>query len=80
MASGGNALADAIVTYVRETRIEALPSPTEPSFYPDVKMLLAAMLKQERLAFDVITNTSETGGMPNFVLGDSSGFVGVLAR
>lgn len=51
-----------ISAYVCETRrLESLPSSTELSFYPDVKALLSAVLKHERLAFDVITSTSEAG-------------------
>ena len=74
-------LADALWAYVRETRrLEGVPSSTEPSFYPDVKMLLTALLRQERLAFDVITSTSEDSGMPDFVLGDASLFVGVFGE
>jgi len=46
--------------------------------------LLNAVLKSERLPFDVITGTSEGGArrrdMPDFVLGDSSLFVGVMAK
>ena len=71
-------LAETIFNYVRETRkLETLPSSTETSFYPDLKVLLSAVLKSERLPFDVITGTSERGDMPDFVLGDSSLFVGV---
>jgi hypothetical protein len=71
-------LAEVITTYVRETRrLEKLPSSTETSFCPDLKLLLSGVLKGERLPFDVITGTSESGGMPDFVLGDSSEFVGV---
>jgi hypothetical protein len=74
-------LVEVILTYVRETRrLESLPSSTEPSFYPDVKVLLSAVLRNERLPFDVITGTSEDGGMPDFVLGDSSLFVGVYGE
>jgi hypothetical protein len=78
-------LAEVICTYVRETRrLEGLPSSTETSFYPDLKALLNAVLKTERLPFDVITGTSETGpqrrDMPDFVLGDSSLFVGVYGE
>src|SRR6266849_3478370 len=78
-------LAELISTYVRETRrLEALPSSTETTFYPDLKVLLNAVLKSERLPFDVITGTSEGGGrrrdMPDFVLGDSSLFVGVYGE
>lgn len=74
-------LADAISIYVRETRrLESIPSSTETTFYPDVKLLLNGILKQERLPFEVITGTSEAGGMPDFVLGDSSLFVGVFGE
>jgi hypothetical protein len=74
-------LADAILMYVRGTRrLESIPSSTESSFYPDVKVLLTALLRQERLAFDVITSTSEDSGMPDFVLGDASLFVGVFGE
>ena len=78
-------LSEAITDYVRETRrLESQPSSTETSFYPDLKLLLNALLKSERLPFDVITGTSEGGGrrrdMPDFVLGDSSLFVGVYGE
>jgi hypothetical protein len=49
-------LGEVISTYVRETRrLESLSSSTETSFYPDLKALLSAVLKSERLAFDVMT-------------------------
>lgn len=78
-------ITDAISTYVRETRrLESVPSSTETSFYPDIKALLSAVLKSERLPFDVITGTSEGAtrrrDMPDFVLGDSSLFVGVYGE
>jgi hypothetical protein len=79
-------LAEAISNYVRETRrLESLRSSTETTFYPDLKTLLHTVLKSERLPFDVITGTSEGGGergrdMPDFVLGDSSLFVGVYGE
>jgi len=71
-------LQDAVLAYVR--RLDSIPSSTEPSFYPDVKVMLTALLRQERLAFDVITSTSEDSGMPDFVLGDASLFVGVFGE
>lgn len=53
-------LVEVISTYVRETRrLESLPSSTETTFYPDLKLLLNAVLKSERLPFDVITGTLE---------------------
>lgn len=74
-------LTEMVSNYVRETRkLESLPSSTETSFYPDLKTLLSAVLKSERLAFDVFTGTSESGDMPDFVLGDSSLFVGVYGE
>lgn len=78
-------LPEAIGTYVTATRsIEALPSSTESSFYPDIKVLLSAVLKAERLPFDIITGTSEARArgrdMPDFVLGDSSLFVAVYGE
>jgi hypothetical protein len=43
-------LVEGISTYVRETRrLESLPSSTEMTFYPDLKLLLSAVLKSERL-------------------------------
>src|SRR5262249_50259528 len=55
---------DAVANYVRETRrLESLPSTTETSFYPDLKTLLSAVLKNERLPFEVIIGTSEGGAL-----------------
>jgi hypothetical protein len=46
--------AEVISTYVRATRrLESLPSSTETTFYPDLKLLLSAVLKIEQLPFDV---------------------------
>ena len=78
-------LAEVIANYARETRrLEGMPSSTETTFYPDLKTLLNAVLKSERLPFDVVTGTSEGGArrrdMPDFVLGDSSLFVGVYGE
>src|SRR6266850_1524153 len=78
-------LSEIIAGYVSETRkLESLPSSTETTFYPDLKALLNAVLKSERLPFDVITGTSEGGArrrdMPDFVLGDSTLFVGVYGE
>jgi hypothetical protein len=71
----------ALATYVAETRrLDALPSSTETSFYPDLKLLLSTVLRSERLPFEVITGTSEAGDMPDFVLGDSALFVGVYGE
>jgi hypothetical protein len=55
-------LSEIISHYVSETRrLEALPSSTETTFYPDLKTLLNAVLSSERLPFDVTTGTSEGG-------------------
>jgi hypothetical protein len=52
-------LAEVLSDYVRDTRrLESLPSSTETTFYPDLKLLLNAVLKSERLPFDVISETS----------------------
>lgn len=70
-----------ISSYVFEThKLESVPTATEPSFYPAVRALLQAVLKAERLPFDVVIATSEAGDMPDFVLGDSSLFVGVYGE
>src|SRR4051794_40715145 len=76
---------DAIAHYVEKTRkLEALPSSTETSFYPDLKQLIVEVLRAERLPFDVVTGTSETRSrgrdMPDFVLGDSTFFTGVYGE
>ncbi len=78
-------LAEVISAYVQESRrLDSLRSSTETTFYPDLKLLLNTVLKNERLPFDVITGTSEGGirqrDMPDFVLGDSSQFVGVYGE
>lgn len=74
-------LSEALSSYVAQTRhIDALPSSTEASFYPDLKQLLTTVLQSEKLPFEAITNTSESGDMPDFVLGDSSLFVGVYGE
>jgi hypothetical protein len=55
-------LSEIVSDYVQETRrLEALPSSTETTFYPDLKTLLNAVLRSARLPFDVITGTSEGG-------------------
>lgn len=64
--------------------MEALPTSTETTFYPDIKSLLTAVLRLENLPFDVRTGTSEKGksshDMPDFVLGDGAVFVGVYGE
>jgi hypothetical protein len=70
----------AITEYINETRkLDTLPSSTEASFYPDLKLLLSAVLKSERLPFEVITSKSESGDMPDFILGEGL-FVGVYGE
>src|ERR1700674_3771947 len=78
-------LQDAVALYVAETRkLDALPNATETTFYPAIKTLLTAILKAERLPFDVITGTSESRekgrDMPDFILGDASLFVAVYGE
>jgi len=78
-------LAEAVATYCADTRnLEALPTTTETTFYPDVRSLLSAVLKAEKLPFDVRTGTSEKGkgshDMPDFVLGDGALFVAVYGE
>lgn len=78
-------LSEAVATYCSDTRnLEALPTSTETTFYPDVRSLLSNVLKAEKLPFDVRTGTSEKGkgshDMPDFVLGDGALFVGVYGE
>nr|MDQ3081554.1 N-6 DNA methylase [Gemmatimonadota bacterium] len=78
-------LSDSIASYCTDTRnLEALPTSTETTFYPDIRSLLTAVLKSEMLPFDVRTGTSEKGknshDMPDFVLGDAALFVGVYGE
>lgn len=78
-------LSEAIATYCSDTRsLEALPTSTETTFYPDIRTLLTAVLRHEHLPFDVRTGTSEKGAnspdMPDFVLGDGALFVGVYGE
>jgi hypothetical protein len=74
-------LATLAAHYVAETRkLAAIPSSTEPTFYPEIKSLLAAILKESGLPFEIRTSTSETKGMPDFVLGDGAMFVGVYGE
>ncbi|RSV32153.1 N-6 DNA methylase [Sphingomonas sp. ABOLH] len=78
-------LLTAVATYCDETRkLQSLPTTTETTFYPDIKVLLAALLRSEGLPFDVRTGTSEARqagrDMPDFILGDSTLFVGVYGE
>jgi Type ISP C-terminal specificity domain/N-6 DNA Methylase len=78
-------LSQAISTYCSETRaLEALPTSTETTFYPDVRTLITSVLRTEKLPFDVRTGTSEKGStshdMPDFVLGDGALFVAVYGE
>lgn len=75
----------ALIDYVSETRrLDSQPSSTENTFYPAIKNLLTAVLKEQRLPFDVRVNTSQAKGkardMPDFVLGDDKMFVGVYGE
>ncbi len=78
-------LSESVATYCADTRnLEALPTSTETTFYPDIRTLLTAVLKTENLPFEVRTGTSEKGkgarDMPDFVLGDGGLFVGVYGE
>lgn len=78
-------LSESIAIYCADTKtLEALPTSTETTFYPDIRTLLTAVLKHEKLPFDVRTGTSEKGtashDMPDFVLGDGALFVGVYGE
>lgn len=78
-------LSEALATYCSDTKVlETLPTSTETTFYPDIRTLLTAVLKSEKLPFDVRTGTSEKGkashDMPDFVLGDGAMFVGVYGE
>lgn len=78
-------LSHAIATYCSDTRaLEALPTSTETTFYPDVRTLITSVLRTENLPFDVRTGTSEKGitshDMPDFVLGDGALFVAVYGE
>lgn len=78
-------LADTFLEYVSETRhLDSQPSSTENTFYPAIKTLLSAILKEGRLPFEIRVNTSESRAksrdMPDFVLGDDKMFVGVFGE
>ena len=78
-------LAASLIDYVTETRhLHAHATSTEGTYYPAIKALLAAILKEGRLPFEVRVNTSEAKGkardMPDFVLGDDKMFVGVFGE
>lgn len=75
----------AVVDYVLETRaLESHATSTENSFYPAIKNLVSAILKERGLPFGIRVNTSEAKGkvrdMPDFVLGDDKMFVGVYGE
>jgi hypothetical protein len=70
-----------IANYVAQTKkLAGIPSSTESTFYPDIKTLLAGILKEHTLPFEARTSTSEAKGMPDFVLADSAMFVGVYGE
>ena len=67
--------------YVAETKkLAAISTSTELTFYPEIKSLLTAILKDSGLPFEIRTSTSEGQGMPDFVLGDAAMFVGVYGE
>ena len=78
-------ISSSIIEYVMETRqLDSLPTSTENTFYPAIKNLISAILKECHLPFEVRVNTSEAKGkardMPDFVLGDDKNFVGVYGE
>lgn len=75
----------ALIDYVSETRrLDSQPSSTENTFYPAIKVLISAVLKERLLPFEIRVNTSEAKGkardMPDFVFGDDKMFVGVYGE
>jgi hypothetical protein len=75
----------ALANYVTETRhLDSQPTSTENTFYPAIKALISAVLKERRLPFEVRVNTAETKSkardLPDFVLGDDKMFVGVYGE
>ncbi|MGK6317091.1 N-6 DNA methylase [Neorhizobium sp. DT-125] len=78
-------IAATVLEYVSETRhLDSQPTSTENTFYPAIKVLLSAILKEDRLPFEVRVNTSEARAkardMPDFVLGDDKMFIGVFGE
>ena len=78
-------LAEHFSKYVAESRhLSALPSTTEDTYYPAIKELLTAILREHALPFEVRTGTSEAKDKgtdrPDFVLGDTALFVGVYGE
>lgn len=76
--------ADLIAAYVLATRrLSTTAGTNEATYYPDIRNLLAGILKAGRLPFEVRVGTSEARGrgvdMPDFVLGDT-GFIGVYGE
>ena len=78
-------LANEVAKYVNQTRrLNALPSTTEETFYPAIRDLIAAVLKERRLPFEVRTGTSEAKvegtDRPDFDLVDAALFFGVFGE
>lgn len=78
-------ITSAIIEYVSDTKLlDSQSSTTENTYYPAIKNLISAILKESRLPFEVRVNTSEAKGkgrdMPDFVLGDDKLFVGVYGE
>jgi Type ISP C-terminal specificity domain/N-6 DNA Methylase len=78
-------ITSAIIEYVSDTKLlDSQSSTTENTYYPAIKNLISAILKESRLPFEVRVNTSESKGkgrdMPDFVLGDDKLFVGVYGE
>ena len=85
MYSSSHFLVEKASEYAAETRrLNGLTNTTEETYYPAVRELLAAVLRTQRLPFEVRVGTSEAkhGGTdrPDFVLVDTAHFVGVFGE
>ena len=85
MSSVSDLLVAKTSEYVAESRrLSGLTNTTEETFYPAIRDLLMAILRDQTLPFEVRTGTSESkqGGTdrPDFVLADAALFVGVFGE
>ena len=85
MSAQADHLGAAAARYVAETRrLSDIGSSTEETFYPVIRELLTAILRAQKLPFEVRTGTSEAKqsgtDRPDFILADSGLFVGVFGE
>ena len=85
MSSVSDLLVAKTSEYVAESRrLSGLTNTTEETFYPAIRDLLMAILRDQTLPFEVRTGTSESkqGGTdrPDFALADAALFVGVFGE